>query len=208
MSQISRKTVDYFEMFNTGMEVAYKAAVKLQAAFADGQIDEAELKQIKEIEHEGDLHVHNCIKKIDVAFITPIDRTDIVEIVKAIENLTDSIDAVANRIFMLQVTEANEYLIKFVNNVVISCETLTEMMCELKQFKKNQKRIKECIIEVNRLEEDGDRTFMESMKKLFMYETDAIKIVKQKDLYELLEDTLDRCEDIADMVEKVIVAKT
>lgn len=208
MSNITRKSVDYFEMFDTGMKVAYKAAIKLQAAFADGHINEDELKQIKDIEHEGDIHVHNCIKTIDVAFITPIDRTDIVEIVKAIENLTDSIDAVANRIFMLQVTEADEYLIKFVNNVVISCETLNEMMCELKQFKKNHKRIRECIIEVNRLEEDGDRTFMESMRNLFVCEKDAIKLVKQKDLYELLEETLDRCEDVADIVEKVIVAKT
>lgn len=208
MSNISRKNVDYFEMFDTGMSIAFKAAKKLEAAFSDGVINEEELRQIKEIEHEGDLHVHQCIRKIDVAFITPIDRTDIVEIVKAIENLTDSLDAIAARIFMLQITEADEYLIKFVESVVLSCETLNELMCQLKQFKKNQKRIKECIIEVNRLEEVGDRTYMESMKKLFASETDPIKLIKQKDLYELLEDTLDRCEDIADIVEKVIVAKT
>jgi uncharacterized protein Yka (UPF0111/DUF47 family) len=208
MSNITRKNVDYFEMFDTGMSISLKAAKKLQAAFSDGTIDEAELKQIKDIEHEGDLHVHQCIKTIDVAFITPIDRTDIVEIVKAIENLTDSIDAISNRIFMLQITEADEYLVKFVNSLVLSCETLNEMMCQLKQFKKNSKRIKECIIEVNRLEEVGDRTFMESMRNLFMCEKDAIRLVKQKDLYELLEDALDRAEDIADIVEKVIVAKT
>jgi len=208
MSNITRKNVDYFEMFDTGMSIALKSAIKLQAAFSDGIINEAELKQIKEIEHEGDLHVHQCIKTIDVAFITPIDRTDIVEIVKAIENLTDSVDAVANRIFMLQITEVDEYLVKFVSSLVQSCETLKEMMCQLKQFKKNHKRLKECIIEVNRLEEVGDRTFMESMQNLFTHEKDAIKLVKQKDLYELLEDSLDRAEDIADIVEKVIVAKT
>ncbi len=208
MSSITRKNVDYFEMFDTGMSIALKAGKKLQTAFIDGIIDEAELKQIKDIEHEGDLHVHQCIKTIDVAFITPIDRTDIVEIVKAIENLTDSIDAIANRIFMLQITEADEYLVKFVSSLVLSCEKLSEMMTELKQFKKNQKKIKECIIEVNRLEEVGDRTFMDSMRNLFMCEKDAIKLVKQKDLYELLEDALDRAEDIADIVEKVIVAKT
>lgn len=208
MSSISRKNVDYFEMFDVGMKIALKAARALQSAFSDGIINEAELKQIKGIEHEGDLHVHQCIRTIDVAFITPIDRADIVEIVKAIENLTDSIDTIANRIYMLQIKEANEYLIKFVNNVVLSCEKLEEMMGELKQFKKNQKSIRECIIEVNRLEEDGDRTYSESMIKLFTTETDAIKLIKQKDLYELLEDALDRCEDVADIVEKIIVAKT
>lgn len=208
MSNISRKNVDYFEMFNTGMQIALKAAKKLQSAFADGIINEDELRAIKQAEHEGDLHVHSCIRTIDVAFITPIDRSDIVEIVKAVENLTDSIDAVANRIYMFRIKEVNEYLIKFVKNIVASCETLQEMMCQLKQMKKNQKRIKECIIEVNRLEEEGDRTFTESMMVLFKTETDAIKLIKQKDLYELLEDALDRCEDVADIVEKIIVAKT
>jgi uncharacterized protein Yka (UPF0111/DUF47 family) len=194
-------------MFESGIIIALNAAKKLQSAFADGIINEDELKQIKQLEHEGDLHVHQCIRAIDIAFITPIDRTDIVEIVKAIENLTDSIDKVANRIYMYQFTTVNDYLIKFVNDVVLSCETLQEMMCELKQFKKNQKRIKECIIEVNRLEEDGDRTYMECMKKLFSQEKDAIKLVMQRDLYELLEEALDCCEDVADIVEKIIVAK-
>jgi uncharacterized protein Yka (UPF0111/DUF47 family) len=208
MSKISRKSVDYFEMFDTGMCIALKAAQQLQKAFSDGTIDEKELRHIKDTEHEGDLHVHQCIRAIDVAFITPIDRDDIVEIVKAIENLTDSIDSVANRIYMLQIKQANEYLIKFVDYIVLSCEKLKEMMGELKQFKKNPKTIKECIIEVNHLEEEGDRTFTESMIKLFTSETDPITLIKQKDLYELLEDSLDRCEDVADIVEKVIVAKT
>ena len=208
MSRISRKTVDYFQMFEAGIKIALKAARLLQSAFADGIINEEELRQIKQVEHDGDMHVHQCIRAIDVAFITPIDRTDIVEIVKAIENLTDSVDTVANRIYMYQYTEVNDYLIKFVNNVVLSCETLQEMMCQLKQFKKNTGRIKECIIEVNRLEEDGDRTYMECMKKLFAQEKDAIKLIMQKDLYELLEEALDCCEDVADIVEKIIVAKT
>jgi uncharacterized protein Yka (UPF0111/DUF47 family) len=205
---MTRKNVDYFEMFETGMKIALKAAKTLQTAFSDGIINETELRLIKDVEHEGDIHVHACIKVIDVAFITPIDRTDIVEIVKSIENLTDSIDYIANRIYMYQFKEANEYLLKFVDSLVSSCETLSDMMTALKQFKKNQAKIKECIIEVNRLEEVGDRIYMESMMKLFECETDAIKLIKQKDLYELLEEALDRCEDIADMVEKVIVAKT
>ncbi|NLO47095.1 MAG: DUF47 family protein [Clostridiales bacterium] len=208
MGKISRKSVDYFKMFEKGMQIALKAARTLQASFADGIINESELKTIKEVEHEGDLHVHQCLKTIDVAFITPIDRTDIVEIIKAIECLTDSIDYIATHIHILQITEANEYLMRFVNSVVSSCEILNELMTALKQFKKNQKKINECIIEVNRIEEEGDRTYAESMLHLFQNEKDAIKIIKQKELYQLLENSIDFCEDIADLVEKVMVAKT
>ena len=208
MGKISRKSVDYFEMFEKGMQIALKAALTLQSSFANGIINNSELKTIKDIEHEGDLHVHQCLKTIDVAFITPIDRTDIVEIIKAIECLTDSIDYIATHIHILQITEANEYLVRFVNSVVLSCEILNDLMTALKQFKKNQKKINECIIEVNRIEEEGDRTYVESMLRLFQDEKDAIQIIKQKELYQLLEDTIDFCEDIADLVEKVMVAKT
>ncbi|MGI5936975.1 MAG: DUF47 family protein, partial [Oscillospiraceae bacterium] len=101
MGKMSKKSVDYFEMFEHGISISLEAAQALQAAFGDEHIVESELKSIKEIEHKGDIHVHQCLRKIDVAFITPIDRTDIVEIIKSLENLTDSIDAVANHIYIL-----------------------------------------------------------------------------------------------------------
>ncbi|NLL39344.1 MAG: DUF47 family protein [Clostridiales bacterium] len=208
MGKISRKKVDYYEMFEKGMQIAYNAAVKLKSAFADGVINEFELKEIKDIEHEGDLHVHQCLRAIDIAFITPIDRTDMVEIIKAIENLTDSIDYIATHINILQIRDANKYLVSFVDSIVSACDILNKLMRALKQYKKNQKKINEYIIEVNRIEEEGDRIYAESMRRLFQDETNAIKIIKQKELYQLLEDSIDRCEDVADLVEKVMVAKT
>jgi uncharacterized protein len=205
---INRKSVDYFGMFEQWMKISLVAAERLRNAFADGIIDEAELKLVKDAEHEGDHHVHECLKKIEVAFITPIDRTDIVEIIKAIENVTDSIDAVANHIYILQVKEAKEYLRKFVDDVVLSCQVLNELMSALQHIKKNTKKINECIIEVNRIEEEADRTYSESMRVLFANETDPVLIIKKKELYQLLEHSVDCCEDVADLVEKVMVAKS
>lgn len=208
MGSISRKSVDYFEMFAEGVSISLKAAQRLQTAFADGIINREELKLVKEAEHEGDKHIHQCLKKIEVAFVTPIDRTDIVEILKGIENITDSIDSVAIHIYMMHLTEANEYLGKFVEYVVSSCETLYDLMKEIKKFKKSLKNILEYIIEVNRIEEEGDQIYIKSMKDLFEKETDPIKIIKNKEIYQLLEHTLDCCEDVADMVEKILVSKS
>ena len=205
---ISRKNVDYFEMFEKGMDIALRAAQKLQSAFADGAIDIDELHEIKSIEHEGDTHVHACLKAIDVAFITPIDRTDIVDIVKSIEALTDSVDEIANHIHILDIKNANRYLVEFVNSLVISCESLHTLMPMLKQFKKSPERILERIIEVNRVEEEGDKIYQNSMKELFATETDPVTIIKLKFMYEHLEAALDRCEDLADLIELVLVAKT
>lgn len=207
-NMISRKEVDYFEMFAKGITITLQAAKKLRIAFNDGIINECELKLIKELEHDGDKHFHQSLKIIDVAFITPIDRTDIVEILKGIEDITDSIDSVANHIYMMNITQSNEYLRKFVDLAVNSCERLYDLMLALKQFKKNPKNINELIVEVNRLEEEGDRTYLESMRCLFEYEKDLLTIVKNKELYKLLERCLDYCEDVADMVEKIMIAKT
>lgn len=208
MGKMSKQSTEYFEMFEKGVAISLEAAQTLQAALVNQHIHGDKLKAIKEIEHKGDLHVHQCLRKIDVAFITPIDRTDIVEIIKAIENLTDSIDAVANHIMILNVQESNVYLRKFVDYVVQSCEKLNELMAALKNFKKNHEKINECVVEVNRIEEEADRTYAESMRRLFEKETDPIAIIKKKELYQLLEQTVDCCEDVADLVENVMVAKT
>lgn len=207
-NMISRKQVDYFEMFTKGIEISLKAAKNLQSAFADGKINEAELRRIKEVEHEGDRHVHECLKIIDMAFITPIDRTDILEVLKGIENITDSFDAVSNHIYMMHITKSNKYLCKFVDLAVISCERLCDLMIALKQFRKHTSKINELIIEVNRLEEEGDSTYLDSMRNLFEFETDPIAIIKHKELYQLLENTLDCCEDVADLVEKIMISAT
>lgn len=140
MGKMSTKSVDYFEMFQQGVSISLEAAQALQAAFRDRCIVESELKSIKDIEHKGDTHVHQCLRKIDIAFITPIDRTDIVDIIKAIENLTDCIDAVANHIAIFNIRESSTYLRRFVDYIVQCCKKLDELMAALKNFKRTTPR--------------------------------------------------------------------
>ena len=208
MGKISRKNVDYFEMFVKSATIARDAALKLKSAFADGEVNRSELKLIKDLEHDGDIHFHECLKVIDVAFITPIDRSDLVDVLNGIEDVTDSIEAIANSFYMMCITGSSDYMRKFVELLVLSCERQLELMVELKRFKKNIKNINSLIIEINRLEEEGDRAYSESMQNLFSKESDAITVIKNKELYQLFECAIDCCEDVADMVENIIVTKT
>lgn len=208
MGKISRKNVDYFEMFVKSATIARDAALKLKSAFADGEVNISELKLIKDLEHDGDIHFHECLKVIDVAFITPIDRSDLVDVLNGIEDVTDSIEAIANSFYMMCITGSSDYMRKFVELLVLSCERQLELMVELKRFKKNIKNINSLIIEINRLEEEGDRAYSESMQNLFSQESDAITVIKNKELYQLFECAIDCCEDVADMVENIIVTKT
>jgi predicted phosphate transport protein (TIGR00153 family) len=203
MGLFGNKETDFFALFTQGISCSLEAAKQLESSFADGQINMDELTKIKEIEHKGDRLVHTALKQIEEAFITPIDRSDIIEIVKQIECITDSIEAISNRIYILRITETNDICRKFIDLIVTSCERLTELMTLLKNFKKNFSRINELVIEINRLEEEGDRTYINAVHGLFEPNTDPIKIIKLKELYEHFEDCLDKCEDVADVVEKI-----
>jgi len=208
MGFFSGKDVDCFELFQISVSFSSKAALTLQKAYDDGDVDYNELKNVKNIEHEADIHVHRCLKMVEEAFITPIDRSDIVEIIKEIENITDSIDSVANITHMMCVNHVNESAQTLMKFVVDACIKLEELMKTLKNFKKEFKKINELIIEINNIEEAGDKVYFTAMRNLFQYETDAKKIIVLQRLYDQLESALDNCEDVADIVQKIIVSKT
>lgn len=208
MGLFSNKDTDWFELFEISISYSSRAAKTLQKSFEDGIIDYKEIQNLKAIEHEADDHVHRCLKLVEVAFVTPIDRSDIVEIIKEIENITDNIDSIANHTYMMCVKEVDEASRNFMGLVVEACTKLEELMKNLKYYKKDFKLINDLIIEINQIEEVGDKTYLNAMRTLFEFETDAKKIIIYKLLYEKLEDALDKCEDVADIVQKIIIAST
>lgn len=210
MSSFFKKTPDYFSMFEKGIGISNKAAKALQAAFADSVINGDEIKKLKEIEHEGDRHVHESAQLISEAFITPIDRSDMMNMVDAIEALTDSIDDVANRVYMMHIVEKDAPTERMILLIVDACEHLSTMMTAFKQFKKGREKIHEISIIVNHIEEEGDELYSGALRGLFDTENrvDAVEIIRKQGLYDSLEDALDCCEDVADILEQIIISNT
>ena len=210
MSSFFKKTPDYFSMFEKGIGISNKAAKALQAAFADSVINADEIKKLKEIEHEGDRHVHESAQLISEAFITPIDRSDMMNMVDAIEALTDSIDDVANRVYMMHIVEKDVPTERMILLIVDACEHLSTMMTAFKQFKKGREKIHEISIIVNHIEEEGDELYSGALRGLFDTENrvDAVEIIRKQGLYDSLEDALDCCEDVADILEQIIISNT
>lgn len=210
MSNFFSKGPDYFALFEKGIEISRKSAKTLQTSFTDGVIDKDEIALLKALEHEGDKHVHECTNLIADAFITPIDRSDMMEMVRAIEAITDSIDDIGNQIYMMHISTANATAVKLVELIVQSCEGLCKLMTEFKQFKKNIKTIKEMTVFVNHLEEEGDAIYSEAMRALFdpASKMEMIDVIRLQNLYNTMENSLDYCEDVADIVEKIIISNT
>lgn len=210
MSSFFTKGPDYFGLFEKGIQISSKAAKALQKAFAESQINVEEIKQLQAIEHEGDRHVHECAKLISDAFITPVERPDMMNMIATIEALTDSIDDVGNQIYMMHIVNKDETSEKFVNLIASACEELCTMMDDFKHFKKSQEKLHEISIRVNHIEEDGDVLFMNAMRSLFDpdQKMDTIDVIRKENLYNTLENSLDCCEDVADIVQQIIISNT
>jgi len=206
MGIFKNRDSDWFDLFITSVSYSSKAAQVLKKAFDDGIVNFEEMRNLKSIEHEADTHVHRCLKLVEEAFVTPIDRSDIIEIINEIENITDCIDAIGNYTYMTGIKRVNDATLNLMQLLDEACVKLEELMRNLKNYKKNLKLIDKYIIEINRIEEVGDRTYINAMRNLFENETDAKKIITYHLLYEKLEEALDKCEDVADAVQKIIIS--
>lgn len=210
MSNFFSKGPDYYALFEKGISITCKAAYVLKKSFGDGKIDKIEIVQLKEVEHEGDKHVHECFNLIADAFITPISSTDMMNLVNAIESITDSINEIGNQIYMMHISESNETVDQFVDLIVQSCDGLLVLLTDFKHFQKHMKKIKEMTVHINHLEERGDGVYIEGMRALFHPDKDIplIDIIRLQNLYNTLEKALDRCEDVADIIEQIIITNT
>lgn len=204
---IFKKDVDYFDMFVKGTEFALNAARMLSDLLGHAPMSEESMMAVKLIEQDADHHMHTICEQLSSAFITPIDQDDIYRIAKETDDITDSIEAVANKLWMMNVGRITPPMQLMAEYIVNACEKLVALMSELHNHKKNNK-LYDYTVEINRIEELGDKCYKEAMRVLFENEKDPIELIKTQAIYGALEEVLDDCEDVADCVESIILTKT
>lgn len=193
----------FFDLFVDTVENACKSAVMLEDLMKNYTDIERKIKAIEEVEHECDLKVHKIIAHLNKSFITPIDREDIFLIAKKLDNITDSIESTAHRFIMLNVNSITEDAIRL-SELIVSCSAeLKSVLVELKNMKKST-LLQSKVIEVNRIENEGDEIFRKAVTGLFKSPKDPIEVIKWKEIYEYLESSLDACEDVANIIEGVV----
>lgn len=204
MFRITAKEGIFFELFsNTAADTCL--AAKMLEELMNNYVEVTDkIKAIEELEHKCDGHVHRMLEQLNRSFITPIDREDIYLIAKELDNITDDIESTAHRFRMFNVTSIREDAKQLARLIVQCTEELKGVMGELKKMK-TSKELKGKIIEVNRIEDEGDEIFRSAMQKLFVSESNPIEVIKWKEIYEYLENTLDACEDVANIIEGVVM---
>lgn len=203
MSRVFKKEVDYFEEFTTGVGFCKQAAEALLAMLNDEKLNNLERESIHKIEQEADKHVHGMFDHLNHSFITPIDREDIIQIVSETDNVTDGIDAIAEEFWMMHIDRLMPASRTMAELIVRSTTHMVAMMEELKQFKKHNK-LKEQIIEINNIEEEGDKIYREAVYAMFAPGQDPLVAIKWRSILDLMENVLDSCENVADTVQSII----
>ena len=204
MFRVTRKEEIFFDLFVETADMACTAAKKLNVLIHDYTDVDRKISEIQAIEHNCDMKVHDIVQHLNKSFITPIDREDINEIAKELDNITDAIEETAHRFRMFDIKTITDDA-KTLSDLIVSCtDELRVVMLEMKSMKTSQELCQK-IIEVNRLENVGDVLYRTAMSSLFTSGMDALEIIKWKEIYDFLENSLDACEDVANTVEGVVM---
>jgi predicted phosphate transport protein (TIGR00153 family) len=160
--------------------------------------------QIKEVEHAGDTITHDTVKRLRENWITPLDRNDIHSLISRMDDVLDLIDAVAERIVLFQVCAVAPQASELAAFIVRSCEIMGKAIALLPTLSRAAE-IRELCIELNRLENASDNVYRKALAELFQPGNDPLTVMKWRDIYDSLESAVDRCEDVANVIEGIVL---
>lgn len=194
------KELCFFTFFNTHAALIHQAAQEL--------CGERDPVTIKELEHAADRITHQCKESLHKIFITPIDRDDIFELISTMDDIIDRIDTVANRYSLYKIHTATPYFDAQVKLLCQAAQHLEQAIKALPQLEDPHPIMKHCV-EINSIENKADRLLNTALADLFdAGNKDPYVVFKWKEIYELVEEAIDRCEDVANIVEGIILEYT
>lgn len=199
-----KKDVNYFNTFVELAGYSCKAANLLNEIMNNFQAQdlEAKMKEMHAIEHDGDLARHAMVKKLAREFITPIEREDIMAMADQIDDVTDTIEDVLMRMYMFNIKSVRQHALKMTEIIVKCCNALKLALDEFHNFRKSQK-LHQLIVEINFLEEEGDKLFTEATRDLYVSCKDPL--IAWDQLFHYLERCCDACEEVSNVIESVIM---
>jgi len=162
------------------------------------------VKKIESFEHEGDRITHDLFAELNRTFVTPLDREDINALASAIDTIMDQIEAAADTMVLYAVEHPTDQAKLLADIIVDSTEQIYQAISVMRA-RRNLREILVYCVEINRLENEADEVRRKVLAGLFREETDVIRLIKWKEIYELLERATDECEDVADVLQSIVM---
>ena len=196
----------YFDNFINMVDYSCQAAKLLKDVLSEYDYDKLAEQRIAmhKFEHSADEVKHAIMNSIIKDFITPIDQEDIVKLANELDNVTDKIEDILIHMYIFNIKELHPVSIEFADVISRCCDVLKQVLIEFPNFKKST-TISKSVIDVNSMEEEGDKIFIEAMHKLYKQKDDALEIAIWSELFERFEDCCDACEHVANAIEIIVM---
>ena len=194
----------FFDLLDEQVKHAVEAAALFKKEISGGTLNAAAAERMRQIEHAGDEAAHTVIDRLNRTFITPFDREDIYTLAKELDDVTDMLNTITRRMVVYKLDPTNKNMAQFAEMIEESVRTLATCVQGLRNGK-NTKAVLAACVEVHRLENIGDAHRDAVLAELFDTAKDPIAVIKWKEVYEDAETVLDICEDVANIVESILV---
>jgi predicted phosphate transport protein (TIGR00153 family) len=191
---------NFFDLFEQQAGHIVSASRVLEELTLNYPSAQAKVQQIRDLEHAGDTITHEVVRRLNTTFVTPIDREDIYALASCLDDVLDLIDAVADRLLLYKINKPTDGCIAMGKIIVKTAEETDRAVHCLRTLSPEYRKHS---IEVNRLENEADRLLRDELAALFEGGTDAIEVIKWKELYETMEAVTDRCEDVLNVIEGI-----
>jgi uncharacterized protein len=199
------KETNFYDLFEQQADFAAQSATLFVKMVAELKIADAEVEAMKELEHRGDQVTHQIAERLDKTFITPFDREDIHTLAKELDNIIDKLYTITKRLRIYKILSPERNLTEFSFLIEKSVRGVAQAVKGLRNLK-NSREIRSACIEVNRLENLGDKMRDDMLEELFEHcAGDPLSVIKWKDIYQDAEKVLDVCEDAVHVVESILV---
>jgi uncharacterized protein len=198
------RETSFFDFFEQHAAVTLEGMRELKELVAEGANIQGRSKRILELEHEADVITHRCVEALHKTFITPMDRESIHELISRMDDVLDAAQAAAERITLYEITDMMPEARDFAAVLVRMAEGVEKAVKNLRRKQETEDALKICI-EINRLENEADGLLRHGLARLFKEGYDALTVIKWKEILENLEEAADTCEDVANIIEGVIL---
>jgi len=207
MFSIIPHDVGFFKLFEEAADVVRRTAeAYAHLARHYGERDQC-IARIRQFEHDGDSIAHRTLAKLDQTFITPFDREDIQALMLRMDDVIDEIDAAAKRLTLYLIDEPTDWFVRQAEVLEQAATLLVEIVAGLRNLKKSH-AIQPKLVEIHRLENVGDENNHAAVAELFNNSADPILVMKWKEIYDMTERGIDACEDVANVIEAIIIKNT
>lgn len=203
---MKKNTYNYYDAFSDLTKFSLDLSIKLDEILK--HFDTSKLtvhsKEAHDIEHTADLAKHDILDRLSKEFLPPIEREDIISLTERIDSVTDSIEDILLFLDMFNIQKLRPEILKFTQLIITENKAMGDMIVEFKNFK-SSKALHSKIVEINRLEEDADKLYVESMRNLYRTSKDPIELMCWTEIFNKLEKCSDNIEDVANVVESIVM---